>query len=75
MSIKIRSTAFLAYLGVTIGIIAGITGFVRAGALFIAVGAFGVSISRHSARRFERFLPLALAVALFILALALPRGR
>ncbi|CAB4847478.1 unannotated protein [freshwater metagenome] len=75
MSLRLSSTKILAYLSVTVGLVAGIIGFVRAGALFIAVGAFGVSISRHSSRRFECFLPLLLAVALFVLALALPRGR
>lgn len=75
MSLKISSTKFLAYFAVLVGLVAGIAGYVRAGALFIAVGALSVSISHHSSRRFERYLPILLAIALFVLALALPRGR
>jgi hypothetical protein len=57
------------------GVVLGILGFVRAGSLFIAVGTAGVALKSRDFRRIEFYLPLAIAVALFALAIALPRGR
>jgi hypothetical protein len=57
------------------GVVLGVLGFVRAGSLFIAVGTAGVALKSRDFRRIEFYLPLAIAVALFALAIALPRGR
>jgi hypothetical protein len=56
-------------------VVLGILGFVRAGSLFIALGTAGVALKSRDFRRIEFYLPLAIAVALFALAIALPRGR
>lgn len=57
------------------GVVLGVLGFVRAGSLFIAAGTSGVALKLRDFRRIEFYLPLALAIALFALAIALPRGR
>ncbi len=57
------------------GVVLGVLGFVRAGSLFIAAGTAGVALKLRDFRRIEFYLPLALAIALFALAIALPRGR
>ncbi len=57
------------------GVVLGVLGFVRAGSLFIAAGTTGVALKLRDFRRIEFYLPLALAIALFALAIALPRGR
>ena len=57
------------------GVVLGVLGFVRAGSLFIAIGTAGVALKSRDFRRVEFYLPLAIAIALFVLAIALPRGR
>ena len=57
------------------GVVLGVLGFVRAGSLFIAGGTAGIALKLRDFRRIEFYLPLALAIALFALAIALPRGR
>jgi hypothetical protein len=57
------------------GVVLGVLGIVRGGSLFIAVGTAGLALKSRDFRRIEFFIPLALAVALFVLAIALPRGR
>jgi hypothetical protein len=52
-----------------------VLGFVRAGSLFIAAGTAGIALKLRDFRRIEFYLPLAIAIALFALAIALPRGR
>ena len=64
----------IAYAAITVGVVLGIAGIVRTGSLFIAAGTGVISIAAQGKRRFERYLPLAIAVALFALALALPKG-
>ena len=58
-----------------IGIALGIFGIVRGGSLFIATGTAGMAITARNQRKFEFYFPLLIAVALFALAIALPRGR
>jgi hypothetical protein len=53
----------------------GVLGIVRGGSLFIAIGTVGVALKSRNFRRIEFYLPLAIAIALFTLAIALPRGR
>ena len=57
------------------GVVLGVLGFVRAGSLFIAIGTAGVALKSRDFRSIQFYLPLAIATALFVLAIALPRGR
>ncbi len=63
-----------AYIFIALGILAGILGFVRTGALLISLGTGAIALAQWGKRRFERYLPLAIAVVLFGLAIALPKG-
>jgi hypothetical protein len=63
-----------AYIAISLGVLIGIAGFVRIGALLISGGTGVIALSQWSGRRIERYLPLAIAVVLFGLALALPKG-
>ncbi len=66
------ASAALAFLGVLVGVL----GAVRFASLALALGTAGTAYQwRHSARRIDFYLPIALAIALFALAIALPRGR
>ena len=69
-SIQLR----VAYIVIALGVIAGIVGFVRSGALAISVGTAVIALAQWSQRKFERYLPLAIALVLFGLAIALPKG-
>ncbi len=57
------------------GVVLGVLGAVRAGSLFIAVGTTGIALKSRDFRRIEFLLPLAVAIALFVLAISLPGGR
>ena len=57
------------------GVVLGVLGAARAGSLFIAVGTAGIALKSRDFRRIEFLLPLAVAIALFVLAIALPGGR
>jgi hypothetical protein len=62
-----------------LGIAVGAFGFVRSGALLIALGTGVIVLARsrqvRGRRRFiESYFPLAIAGVLFALALALPKG-
>ena len=63
-----------AYIAIAVGVVAGIAGFVRTGAIAIAVGTGVISLAQWNKRRIERYLPLAIAIVLFGLAIALPKG-
>ncbi|MEY2628839.1 MAG: hypothetical protein RL066_655 [Actinomycetota bacterium] len=63
------------YAAVLIGVVLGASGVVRGGSLFIAVGTAGVALKSRNFRSIQFYLPLLIAVALFTLAIALPRGR
>ena len=64
----------IAYILIALGVLAGILGFVRTGALLISFGTGAIALAQWGKRRFERYLPLAIAVVLFGLAIALPKG-
>ncbi len=57
------------------GILVGALGLVRTGSLLIALGTGLFAISQRGQRKIELYLPLAISLSLFMLALALPRGR
>ena len=75
MRISNRLLILVSNVSVVIGIALGIFGIVRGGSLFIALGTAGMAITARNKRKFEFYFPLFIAVALFALAIALPRGR
>jgi hypothetical protein len=75
MQLNNRLLSLISYGLVLAGVVLGVLGFVRAGSLFIAAGTAGVALKSRDFRRIEFYLPLAIAIALFVLAIALPRGR
>ncbi len=60
---------------ICLGVLMGSIGYVRTGSLLIAVGTLGHALAARNSRRIEFYLPVAIAVALFVLAIALPHGR
>jgi len=46
---------------------------VRGASLFIAAGTAGMAIKARNQRKFDFYFPLLIAIALFALAIALPR--
>jgi hypothetical protein len=64
----------IAYSAVVIGVVVGAFSFVRIGSLIISAGACVISLAQWNQRRFERYFPLLIALALFGLAIALPKG-
>ena len=75
MRVNFRFLTSASYVVIVIGIALGIFGIVRGGSLFIAVGTAGIAIKARHQRKFDFYFPLLLAIALFALAIALPRGR
>jgi hypothetical protein len=75
MQLNLRWLSTISYATVVIGVALGASGVVRGGSLFIAVGTAGIALKSRNFRSIEFYLPLAIAVALFTLAIALPRGR
>jgi hypothetical protein len=63
-----------ANISILAGIIIGIVGFVRTGAILIALGTGVIALSQWGKRKMESYLPLAIAIGLLVLALALPKG-
>jgi threonine/homoserine/homoserine lactone efflux protein len=56
-----------------VGVLLGAIGFVRTGS--IVVGAAIALTGMRQERRIERYLPLAIGVALVVVAIVLPHGR
>ena len=75
MQLNNRLLSIISYATVLIGVVLGAAGIVRGGSLFIAVGTLGIALKSRNFRRIEFYLPVVIAVALFVLAIALPRGR
>ena len=75
MQLNDRLLSLCSYAAVLVGVILGATGIVRGGSLFIAAGTLGIALKSRNFRRIEFYLPVAIAIALFALAIALPRGR
>ena len=65
----------IAYSLVAAGVVVGALGLVRTGSLLIAVGTGIFALSQRNQRKIELYLPLAISIGLFVLAVALPRGR
>jgi hypothetical protein len=64
----------IAYIVISLGVLFGIAGFVRTAALLVSAGTGVIALSQWGSRSFERYLPLAIAVVLFGLAITLPNG-
>jgi hypothetical protein len=64
----------IAYIAISLGVLIGIAGFVRTGALLVSAGTGVIALSQWNKRRIERYLPLVIAIVLFGLAIALPKG-
>ena len=75
MQLNDRILAVASYIAVLVGVLLGASGVVRGGSLFIAAGTVGIALKSRRFRSVEFYLPLIIAVALFALAIALPRGR
>jgi hypothetical protein len=75
MQLNVRLLSMASYAAVVIGVVLGASGIVRGGSLFIAVGTAGVALKSRNFRSVQFYLPLIIAVALFALAIAFPRGR
>ena len=75
MQLTDRLLGIISNVTVLVGIALGIGGFVRIGSIFIAVGTAGIALKARHSRKFDFYFPLVIAVALFSLAIALPRGR
>jgi len=75
MQLTHRLLNIISSAAILIGIALGVGGVVRGGSLFIAAGVAGVALKARHLRRFDFYFPLIIAIALFALAVALPRGR
>jgi hypothetical protein len=75
MQLNDRLLSIVSYAAVLIGVALGAFGIVRGGSLFIAAGTLGIALKSRNFRRIEFYLPIVIAIALFVLAIALPRGR
>jgi hypothetical protein len=75
MRINDRALTIISNVIILIGISLGVLGIVRGGSLFIAVGTAGIAIKARHQRKFDFYFPMLIAIALFALAIALPRGR
>jgi len=75
MQVNDRLLSIVSYAAVLIGVALGASGIVRGGSLFIAAGTLGIALKSRNFRRIEFYLPVVIAIALFVLAIALPRGR
>jgi len=74
-TLNVRMASAAIFLGIAVGAF----GFVRTGALFIAIGTGVIVLARSGQARgrrriIESYLPLTIAGVLFALALALPKG-
>jgi hypothetical protein len=75
MQLNQRLISLFSYGAVIFGVGLGTFGIVRGGSLFIAIGTVGIALKSGKFRTLEFYIPLAIAIALFVLAIALPRGR
>ena len=75
MQLNERLLSILSYGAVIVGVGLGTFGIVRGGSLLIAIGTAGIALKSRKFRTLEFYIPLAIAIALFVLAIALPRGR
>ena len=75
MRVSNRLLSIASNVAIVIGVALGVSGVVRGGSIFIAVGTAGIAFTARHLRRFDFYFPLVIAITLFALAVALPRGR
>lgn len=75
MSISNRFFSTGGYLAVVIAVAVGAAGYVRSAAIILSLATIAIAMARNAQGRIERYLPLLLAIALFIVAISLPHGR
>lgn len=75
MQLISRTLRISSYSLICLGVLLGAIGYVRTGSLLIGSGTLGHAIAARNSRRIEFYLPSVIAVALFVLAIALPHGR
>lgn len=75
MQLTNRLLTIISNFSIIIGIALGVAGIVRGGSIFIAIGTAGVALKARNLRRFDFYFPMVIAIALFVLAVALPHGR
>jgi len=75
---ELTSSRGVAYALVIIGIVAGVFSFIRVGSLIIAVAMAVIVLSGRkeapSRGVISTYLPILIAISLFAMAIALPRG-
>ncbi len=67
----------LAYLTIAMGFLAGVFSYVRLGSIAIAIGMSVITLAHWESGKsgkIERYLALGIALALFAVAISLPRG-
>jgi hypothetical protein len=68
----------IAYLSLVLGVVAGIFSFIRVGSLVIAMAMAVIVLSgrKNAVNRgiIPTYLPILIAISLFAMAIALPRG-
>ena len=69
-----ESARRMAYIAIVVAVAVGVSGYVRISAIMISLATGAIALDNRSGRRIEMYLPLAIAVALFAVAIALPRG-
>lgn len=75
MSLGQFARANYGYAVAAFGVVIGVVGYVKIGVGAIAIGVGIVSYSISRGTRIQRYLPIALAVCLMVMAIALPRER
>lgn len=69
----------LSYGVIVIGVVLGIFGYVRSGAIAISLGSAATTYFRFKLskkrRKIELVIPVAVAITLFVVALTLPHGK
>ena len=75
MQLISRTLRISSYSLICLGVLLGAIGYVRTGSLLISGGTLAQAIAARKSRRIEFYLPAAIALALFVLAIALPHGR
>ena len=75
---ELTSSRGVAYALVIVGIVAGVFSFIRVGSLIIAVAMAVIVLSGRkeapSRGVISTYLPILIAISLFAMAIALPRG-
>jgi len=79
MKFAIDRLKFAAYVIIVLGVLLGILGVVRTGAVLVAVATAVIAITKYLRsnrhRKIELILPVGMALLLFVVALTLPHAK